>query len=69
MKEKNTDQINFFAMPIKTIERFNDFENRYKKTYGARKTSRSGVGAMVLEMGMDVGDKEIEKKLKQKPQS
>lgn len=63
MTEKKTDQLNFYATPIETIDRFNNFEHNYKKIYKS-KASRSAIGSLVLELGMDVGEKEIQEKLK-----
>lgn len=65
-KEK-TEQLNFYATPTSTVERFDEFEHNYRKVYKPEKSlSRSAIGAMVLDAGLDVCEKELEKKSKQK---
>lgn len=61
--DKETDQLNFFSTPISTIERFNDFMHKYKKAYKT-KVTQSNIGAMLLEVGLDVCEKELEQKIK-----
>jgi hypothetical protein len=66
-KKANTEisQLNFSAMPTKTRERFKEFEHNYKKAYSQPGLSSSQVGKMVLEVGLDNCEPEVEKKLKQ----
>ena len=59
-KEVETGQLNLFATPIPTINRFRDFVYLFKKKRNP-KASDSQIGAMLLNIGMDSGFKELEK--------
>lgn len=61
MTKEKTDQLNFYSTPISTIQRFRDFAHNFRKLRNLKATD-SQVGTMVLEVGLEACEKELEKK-------
>lgn len=59
MTKEETGQLNFFATPVATIRKFRDFAHKFKMSKNS-KASDSQIGAMLLEVGIEICEKELE---------